>query len=135
MNDLEAGLYTHLTGGTALTALLAGTASVYPREAPEDASYDYVIYTYMGGGELPREPNTFQNLVYVVKGVSQTSLSTAGQIAEQIKARLKDQTFAVTGWTVLSAWVEDPIRYVEYRPDGRPAYHAGWNVRFQLYES
>ncbi len=44
MNALAASIYGTLTGGTALTALLAGTASIYNTVVPQGAAFPYLVF-------------------------------------------------------------------------------------------
>ncbi len=54
MNALETALYNTLSGGTALTALLAGgtaAPSIYNQQAPDEAAFPYVVFALQGGGD------------------------------------------------------------------------------------
>ena len=57
MNALTSAIYTTLTGGTALTSLLAGTASVYYNAAPDDATFPYVVFNYQSNLEENQTPS------------------------------------------------------------------------------
>ena len=134
MNSLETALYSTLTGGTALTALLAGTTSVYNSAVPRDVSYDVVVFQLMGGGDDNETPTRSKSLVYMVKGVSQTSMKTAGLIDNQIDTLLHRKTLTVTGWTNFWTAREQDIEFVETTPEGRNYWHSGGLYRVRLTE-
>lgn len=134
MNALETALYDQLTGGTALTAKLAGTASVYDQIAPRGASMAYVIYGIQGGGDENITPARFKNLVYSIKAVSEDSMKDAGEIDDEIDALMHGAALTVTGWGVMWCMREADYRYTETTPEGRNVWHVGGNYRIRLYK-
>ena len=135
MNAVKQALYNKLTGGTALTALLAGTASVYDNIAPRGGTFDYVIFGLQGGGDENICPIRFKNFVWSVKGVSETSAQKAGQIDEQIDDLLHEQALTVTGWGVFGVTRIADFDYVETTPEGRNIWHDGGNYRIRMDEN
>lgn len=138
MNQVETGLFSLFTGGTALTALLTdGTAGVYAYLAHRKASGNYVVFNLVGGSAEPDFPDQFDTLVYSIKGVSHQSMGSAGAIDAQIRALLHDQesSLSVASHSVWWAEREDPFRYIEYVQDGDDVFHAGANYRIRLFES
>lgn len=138
MNEVETGLFTLLTGGTALTAVLTdGTAGVYSYMAHRGASGNYVVYNLIGGGAEPTFPIQFDTLVYSIKGVSHHSMGSAGAVDAEIRSLVHDQedNLTVASHSVWWSEREDPFRYIEYTPDGGEVFHAGANYRIRLYES
>ena len=138
MNEVETGLFTLLTGGTALTALLTdGTAGVYAYIAHRGASGNYVVYNLVGGGAEATFPNQFDTLVYSIKGISHYSMGSAGAIDAQLRALIHDQetTISVADHGVWWSEREDPFRYIEVTPEGDDVFHAGANYRIRLFES
>lgn len=133
-NELKAAFYSTLTGGTALTALLAGTTSVYDSIAPREASFDYVVFNQSGGGDNNRTPRRSKDELWTVKAVSATSARTAGNIDAQIDELLHGQTLTVTGWTNYWTMRERDIEYVETTPEGRNIWHVGGIYRVRLCE-
>jgi len=134
MNALETALYDKLTGGTALMARLAGTASVYNQIAPRGASPAYVVYGIQGGGDENITPARFKNLVYSIKAVSDVNMKEAGEIDDEIDALMHDAALTVTGWGVMWCMREADYRYTETTPEGRNIWHAGGNYRIRLYK-
>lgn len=131
MDEFDQAFYTQLTGGASLTALLAGTTSVYAQSAPREAALPYVIFSFQGGGDEKINPQRFVNIVYAVKGVSATSQKSAELIAAQIDALLHLATLAVSGWSVWWCMRESHMRYVETTPEGRNFWHAGGEYRIR----
>ena len=96
-NALETALLGTLTGGTALTALLAGgSASVYNGQPPREGVLPWVQFSLASGIEENITPADTQRYVYLVKGVA-SSLNTAGLIAEQIHTLLHGTNLTVSG--------------------------------------
>ena len=134
MNALETALYSKLSGGTALTALLAGTTSVYNAAVPMGASFGCVVFQLQGGGDYNETPRRRKELLYTVKAVSATSMQNAGLIDNQIDALLHEATLTVSGWTNYWTMREEDISYVETSPEGRNYWHSGGIYRIRLCE-
>ena len=135
MNVFKQALYTKLTGGTALVAKLAGTASVYDMVPPSGATFPYVVFGYSGGGYENITPVRYKNFLYFVKAVSKTSSKNAGEIDAEIDALLHDTTLTVTGWTNFSIAREDDLDYTEFDREGRSIWHVGGVYRVRLCET
>jgi hypothetical protein len=117
-NAIDAALYTKLSGGTALTNLLGGTA-VYQYLAPEGVDPPYVIYQRMSQVPINVLAGVaVENAVYMVKGVTAQSgtvagVVNAGSIAGAIDTLLQDQALTISGYTHLHLRRESSIDYVE----------------------
>ena len=127
---LNTGMYTKLSGGTALTTLLGGTA-VYYLHAPEGASLPYVVWNYQGGGDENITPSRMKNLMVFVRGYA-TTPALAGSIDTQIDALLHKQTLSVSGWTNFWTHREEDLALVEYEPTGNNIYMTGGMYRVRL---
>jgi hypothetical protein len=132
---LAAGIYSKLTGGTALTALLAGTASVYHLQAPDNATLPYVVYNVQGGGDTNISPNRAKDLLVWVRAYTAESAKAAALIDNQVDALLHNGTITVTGWTNYWLARETDLATVENPPDGSKIYHAGGLYRVRLAQS
>lgn len=132
MNALEQSLYQTLTGGTALTSLLGGTANVYNQSIPSTGSYPCVVFTFSGGGDANQTPLRRKDVLYSIKAISQTSVANAGAIDAQIDALLHSATLAVTGWANYWTAREGDISYTEVTERGERYYHNGGVYRFRL---
>lgn len=132
MNVLETAIYDALTGEPAITNLLAGTASVYNRQAPHGASYPLIIFQHQGGGDENKSPHRSRNMVYLIKGITTTGLTDSGAIDAQVDTLLHLQSLTVSGWTNFWLARESPVRYVEQAADGNAYYHAGGLYRVRL---
>ena len=133
MNQLDAAIYTKLTGAAALTGLLsAGTASVFQTLAPENENPPYVVFhkqsnvpAYTFGGVA------FENALYLVKAVTQEpSAKTAGSVASQINAALQDAALTIDGYTHMYLRRETDIEFVEVE-SGQVIHHRGALFRVQ----
>jgi hypothetical protein len=132
MNAVEAGLYTALTGGTALLSTLGGTA-IYNGVAPRGVSVPYVVFSLASGIEENMTPTDSQRLVYLVKGVAAT-LVQAGTIADQVNALLHDQELTVSGSVNFWTSRETIVRYTEVQETGRTLGHAGGEYLIRVVE-
>ena len=132
-NALGAALYTKLTGGTALTALLAGTTSIYNVTAPFEAAYDYVIFNVQAGGDTNDTQHRVKDLTLQVRGYS-TQLSKAGSIDAACDALLHRQALSITGWSeIFTPQRMQEIELVEYDETNRPIYTRGglYNLKIE----
>lgn len=132
MNILEQALYTTLTGGTALTALLAGTACVYNQSIPASGEYPCVVFAFGGGGDANATPIRRKDVVYSVKAISQTSVANAGSIDAAIDSLLHNKGLTIAGWSNWWAAREGDISYTEVTERGERYYHNGGVYRFRL---
>jgi hypothetical protein len=130
LDEVEAALYSRLSGGTALTALLGGT-KIYNGLAPQGTVTPYVVFSQLSGIEENLTPTDSENLVYQVKGISSAGMAAAGSIADAINVLLHEQLLTVTGWGCFWCTRERHIRYEEAESGERVA-HAGATYRIRL---
>jgi hypothetical protein len=135
-NALNTAIYSTLSGGTALTALLAGTTSVYYLQAPDAATFDYVVWNWQAG---PTDDNeTAKRAVgglAFVRTYSATSAARAGSIDAQIDALLHGKTLTVSGWANFWTAREESLSLVETDEAGRQTFMAGATYRVRLGKS
>jgi hypothetical protein len=131
-NLVAAALNTKLTGGTALTALLAsGTASVFRNQAPENAHRPFIVFSAYAGGPLNITPSDLRDVVYFVRGYAD-SANVAGQIDAAASALLHKGTISVTGYTCMNVWRDLDLELVENPPDGKTVFMVGGTYRISL---
>jgi hypothetical protein len=131
-NLIAGALYSKLTTGTALTALLAGTTSVYNLQAPDGATFDYVVFSLQAGGPSNITPSDLREEVYYIRAYSDTSAGKAGSIDAQISALLHHGTISVSGYTTWAINRESDYQLIENPPSGKPIYTAGGSYRIYL---
>lgn len=134
LNAVKAALHTKLTGGTALTALLSGTAAVYEKLGPRGATPPYVIYQKQAGS--PRhtlgDGKAWDSHVFLVKAVTdEPSAKVAGDIAAQVDALLDRGSLTITGGTALICRRETDVDYHELS-EGRRINHVGATYRIEV---
>lgn len=133
---MNAAVYTALYSrlqGTALTALLAGTTSIYNAQAPEGAALPYVVFSQAGGGWVQDTQHTDANDVLYIRGYSETSMASAGSISSQIFTLLNRAPLTITGWS--NSWLQGEAPHIEYaEPDesGKVIYSAGDHYRLRI---
>lgn len=132
MHIVDVGLYTKLSGDTALVALLSGGTPIFKYNAPPDTDRPYVVYFPTGGPGLENiTPSELGNFVYAVKAVADTNLE-AGQIDAAIKTCLHKKNLTVSGYTNYDTRREEEVDYVEDAPNGNPIYHHGAYYRIRI---
>lgn len=125
LDATSAAIYTALSGGTALTALLAGTTSIYDMQAPDVAALPYCIFSHQGGGPDNIAPVNLENNMWYVRAYSATSAKSATEIFTQIDALLNRKQLSITGFSTFWCNREENIRLVENLPNGGRIYSAG----------
>lgn len=131
-NVLNAAIYSRLTGGTALTALLTSGTAIYFKQAPDHSEdSDFVIFDYGSEVDLSFSPGREKDVLVLAKGIS-TKPAAAGSIDFQIDALLNDQALTLSGWS--NRWIrrETGISYPEVDEAKRKWYHAGAYYRITL---
>ena len=130
---IDAQLDALLDGGTALTALLAGTASVYNAVMPRTAAFPCVVFNQQAGTEPNDNPHRTMTYLYTVQALSDVGMTQAGAIDTQLDALLDGSTaLTATGYTTIWAARESMVRYVETTPEGEYRYHSGGVYRIRL---
>jgi hypothetical protein len=132
MKVLNQAIFSRLSGATALTSLLAGTASIYALQAPESATLPFVCYNIQAGGDTNDTQNRLKNLVVFVRGYATTN-ATAGSIDAAIDTALHLVPFTgVTGWTNIWLAREQDLELVENPPTGGQIFMNGGLFRVLL---
>ena len=131
MNVIATALWTKLTAGTALTALLPGTASVYRTQAPEGAALPYVVFPLYAGGPLNITSSDMRDIVYYIRGYG-TTTGQAGSIDYQVSSLLHKGTIAVTGYTTYNLIREQDIELPEDLPNGQTIFGFGGLYRIRI---
>lgn len=126
----RAAIYTQLAAGTALRALLGGTA-IYYQQAPDGAALPYVVFSLQAGGPENETPSDAWNELYYVRGYAQ-SPSTAGSIDYECNALLHRKSLTVTGYTNFWTARESGITLVETPPSGGQIWSSGALYRVRL---
>jgi hypothetical protein len=130
LDALYKALYSKLTGGTALTALLAGTTSVYNKQPPDGAALPYVVYNNQGGGPENQNPSAMTNNVIFVRAWA-ASDAAARAIDAQCDALLSGKTLTVAGATNFWTAREQDLDTIENLPSGEKRYMAGGLYRIR----
>jgi hypothetical protein len=131
MNAIDTAIRSTLCGGTALTTLLAGTASVYHIRAPDNAELPYVLYSMHGGGAENINPSDLQNYLYYVRGYAGNG-DAAASIAGAIKTLLDKKTLAVSGFTNFWTRFETEVESSEETSNLSPIYSCGGLYRIRI---
>lgn len=133
MDELDQAIYTRLTGGTALTALLSGTAAVYAGQAPQGAALPYIVYNQQSGGDENLTPSRSKSYLYQIQIYSGVSQSAAWAIDAQVDALLHGHTFTVGGgWTNWWTAKDGELPLIETKPSGDVVYSVRSLYRIKL---
>src|SRR5574341_912799 len=125
LDKTSASLYTTLQAGTALTARLAGTTSIYDAQAPDNATLPFVVFSHMGGGPDNIAPVNLENNLWQVRAFSATSAKDAAEIFEQADTLINKKAISITGYNVFWCNRETNIKLVENLPNGQKVWSAG----------
>jgi Protein of unknown function (DUF3168) len=131
-NALNTAIYSTLSAGTALTALLAGSTSIYNMQAPDGAEFDYAVWNHQGGGDMNLTAHRVKDLVVFVRAYSTTSAARAGSIDAQIDTLLHKQVLSVSGWSNFWLAREEDLATVEVTEAGNTIWMAGGLYRVRL---
>lgn len=123
-NVLNSAIFSRLSGGTALTTALGGTA-IYYQVAPDERALPYVVWSFQSG---PTEPQRTRHrdpeaLVYVRAYADDAA--EAGRIDAHIDSLLHARPLTVTGYT--NYWIgrTQSIADVEIDETQFKTYSAG----------
>lgn len=129
-NALNAGIYSKLTGGTALITSLGGTA-IYYGQAPDDANLPYVVWSYQYSAPdnmTPREST--QQVVYIRAYAG--AAAQAGTIDGLICDLLHKGSVTASGWN--NFWIarETEFAYPEVDEAKVTTWTAGAYYRVRM---
>jgi len=119
LDKTAAALYTTMNGGTALTALLAGTTSIYDTQAPDNATLPFVVFSHQAGGPENVDANALEQNVWYVRVYSSTSAKNATEIFEQVDTLLNRVNITITGYNTIWCAREENVKLLENTPSGK----------------
>lgn len=136
---IRRSLYGKMAGDTTLTGMLGTpptgySKSIFYQQAPEGASFPYVIFSKQAG--TPRytlKNRAYDNDIWLIKAVDRNvTADPADNIASRLDALLTDATISISGRTPLYLRRESDVDYSEV-VDGVTYRHAGSYFRL-IYE-
>ena len=129
---LEEVLYSKLAAGTALTALLGGTA-IYNGLGAEAVAYPIVVFTKSSGIDDNDTPHRAKQLVYQVTAISDKGKKEAEQIDNAIDALMYGANLgSMSGWYDYWCARESDITYNEMTAGGKVLWHEGGLYRVRI---
>jgi hypothetical protein len=131
MKPIEVALYNKLKAGTAITALVGGTASyrIYNTVHAQGASLPSIVFQKQGGGHTPDTPRENVDIIYTVKVLSD-NLQTAENIDQAITAALDRQDLSVgSGYADYGCFRIGHVHFMEGLIGGSIIYHVGGMYR------
>ena len=132
INPLNTAIYSKLNAATALTNLLAGTTSIYYEQAPDETTFDYVVFSHQAGGPNNDYAGDSRDQLVFVRGYSTTGPAAAGTIDNQISTLLHRGSVNVSGYVNYWTAREEDIDLVEVAPNGKKVWMAGAVYRIRL---
>lgn len=130
LGPLGTSLYTTLTGGTALTSLLSSGTAVYNKQAPDNASLPYVVFSYQAGGPDNDYSAHNENNVIYIRGYAATD-TAAQAIDNAIDGLVTGKNIAIMGYSTFWSAREQNLDLVETTPSGQKVYMAGGFYRIR----
>lgn len=128
---INAALYSTLSGGTALTSLLAGTTSVFHMQAPDGATLPYVIFSHVFGGPTNSDPSNDREQTIFVRGYANRAI-LAGSIDYQISELLHRKILSIVGYTNFWTSREEEFEAVEILPSEDKVFMVGANYLIKI---
>ena len=129
-NVLNTAVYNVLSGNTALTTLLGGTAIHY-QQAPDNAALPYVVFSHQAGQPDNTHGVDDRNQIIYVRGYSGTA-TQAGSIDLHCGTTLHRRSLSVSGYTNFWTARETEFNMIENTPSGEKIYMAGAFYRVRL---
>jgi hypothetical protein len=127
MNNIQAiftGLYSKLSGGTALTALLPNGSAIYYDRSPDNATYPYIVMGLQSGVVEVSSAHKADNVLINISCFGTTDTQAWG-IDEQVGVLLEGATLSVTGQTNFATMREMYFSRVETPPDNNSIFMSG----------
>ncbi len=134
LDKTSASLYTTLQAGTALTARLAGTTSIYSDQAPDNATFPYIVFNHQGGGPDNIAPVNLENNLWYMRVYSTTSQKDATEIFDLADQRINRVALTISGYKTFWCNRETNIRLVENLPSGERIFSCGGVYRVRTSE-
>ncbi len=123
LNTVKKALYGALSGSSALTTALGGTA-IYDEAAPVNAGLPYVLMQHRAGGEVNASPRREIDVTYRVFAVAEGA-AQSGTLASLIDDALHDTALSADGgWVNFWTARQDEYFAVEQVEQGQ-YYRAG----------
>lgn len=132
MGAMGTAIYSKLSGGTALTTALGGTA-IYADQAPDGTSLPYVIFNHMAGGPENITPRDYRSHLWFVRAYAATR-GSANVYDGHISDLLHKGSLTVSGWTAFWLVREEDFSLIENLPNGNKVYMAGATYHVRLSE-
>ena len=129
-NALNTAVFSKLSGGTALTSLLGGTA-IYYQQAPDDQALPFVVFDIATELDENMTANDTKNCIIFVRGFASTP-SLAGSIDWQCDALLNKADLTVSGYANFWTRREDGFKILETDAAGVRTYMSGAQYRVRL---
>lgn len=129
-NALNAAIYTKLSGGTALTTLLGGTAIFY-QQAPDAQALPFVLWDIASDFDENMTANRTKNCVVFIRGFASTPI-TAGSIDSAVDALVNGSVLSVSGYANFWTQRENGFQLVETDATGKRTHMSGAQYRVRL---
>jgi hypothetical protein len=128
-NELNAAVYSQLSGGTALVSALGGTA-IYHGVAPEGRALPYVVWSYQASNRDNWTPSDSAQSVLFVRAYAATA-KKAAEIDDSI-ADLMKTNLTLTNWTNFWLAREEELFLPETNETGVTTWMCGAYYRVRL---
>lgn len=133
INALSAGIFSKLSGGTALTTLLGGTF-IYRQQAPDNTAPPYIVFSYPSLRDDNITPHVTTNNVVLVFAYA-TTPAAADALDSAVRGLLHGGSITVTGSANFLTRREDAFTFVDTDASGRRVYQTGAHYRVRLQDS
>lgn len=129
-NVLNTGIFSKLSGGTALISLLGGTA-IYNEQAPDLQSAPFVVFSQVTGGPESIAPPDLRDQFFQVMAFASTPI-LAGSVDAACSTLLHRGSVTVSGYTCIYCVRDTEFTTIDTLPNGEKIYTAGADYRIRL---
>jgi hypothetical protein len=141
-NAIYTALYSKLSGGTALCALIGGTATprIYHSIAPDTdtaTTFPCVIFDWVAGGYSATSQHVDGEGIFRIRAIATTSSKDAGAVAVEVFNLLDRSSLgSITGYSGISLFAEPPhMDVLEPTEKGTYYFTAGDDYRLRVEKS
>lgn len=127
---MNGAVFSKLSGSTALTTALGGTA-IYYQLAPDDKPLPYVVWNWQSVVDENLTPSRMTNAILNVRAYASTP-TQAGSVDAIIDGLFSGTAFTVTGWTNFWTAREDFFSDASVLPNQEKVYGTGGFYRIRL---
>ena len=133
-NPLNTCVYGTLSADGTLTGMLATGTPIYYMQAPDNATYPYVVFSWQSGTDDNETPRRSKDMLLWARAHCSVGPAQAGSIDARIDTLINGVTLTVSGWANFWTAREQDISFVDTLQDNNKVWTAGGIYRIRICE-